>query len=263
MLKTIVMTTYYKNEKYIDQCIKVLNIFWKGHPDIYVVGEKGHFKHSKKYSVDTSDWSVRLAQGLNFLARDGILRDGDYLLLLNEDHVPLLPISNEKIEKIAKYMKINKIAFVSLSGYGRDKLESKIDDIEIYAQSEYMEFYAELQPSIWEFNHLLCIVSKACQERISDPWRFEYIKDTEMHFTSIYAYSGKGIWPSRLEGFMNKGRVSLNSVFAMKNPIFSKLRLRLILDFLYDLPSYIACWVKKKLRSIMARIKKWKFFMLA
>ena len=47
-LRAILMPTYSKYERYVDQCAVAVDTFWPGHPELWVLSDRGDFSYALK-----------------------------------------------------------------------------------------------------------------------------------------------------------------------------------------------------------------------
>lgn len=251
-MEAIIITTYSKNEKYIDHCIKILNTLWPNHPKIYVLTDKGNFKYNKKVVIKDSSWIKVVAEGMKVLVENKKINNDDYIFLLLEDHIPLEMVPDDLINRFVEYIKEKKISFLSLTGHGGAKKITEIAGQEIFEIHEKFQFYSELHPAIWKVSHLINITKKALKVNRRTIWDLEHVRDSQVkHYTSGRYKKGKFIWPSFFGGFLFKGRLNIKALKKMHHPVFKDLKKILIKDYISGFPAYCCYRIKRKFNTLV------------
>jgi hypothetical protein len=242
----IVIPTYSKNEKYCNLVVDFLNSVWVNHPEVWFLTDGTAINSSNVIRIESDNWIEILYYGLIELKNR--YNSLEYIYLILEDLIPLWELSHIEllnIERIARHHKLKCVSFTTYDGdWGSHNLV-EIEGINLYKVPTSFSFYSQLQPAIWELDHLINTCKFALDNKKLDPWSFEYIVLNEQHYVAEYP------WTSIMNGFLVSGRVNLEAIWKIQLPEGKALRKQLLKDYLLDLPDLIKYRVKRKMQTIM------------
>lgn len=244
----ILIPTHYKNEKYCNLLLDMLDVNWPNHPELWFLTDGENINYPNVIKVDNKNWLIVLYKGLKFLINK--YPDLDYIYLVLEDLIPLWSLSVQELTKIENVVinnKLKNVSFITYPAYWGQENEVKLDGITLYKIPEGFDFYSQLQPAIWEVDHLMKICEYALENNLLDAWSFEWIKSEEQHYVSSYQ------WPTVFNGFLVRGRVNLPAINKIKSPEGKKLKNQLLKSFIFDLPSLIKYRINRKFNSILSK----------
>lgn len=226
----LVMSTYSRNERYIDLCTEILAYHWPNHPELIVCTDRGNFNYSDSVIAREACWPSVLAVGIDQLIERGRLHRKDHVILLLEDHVPHAPIDDAAIRELSTFLAEHGDTYLNLSGYGAGDAIAVVGAHTVHLL--HIHTFSSLHPAIWSVSHLRKTLAHARAHGITDPWAFERISlpDTT-HYTT-----DKQIWPSAHGGFLWRGLVNVPSLRYMRKGPATKLRRLLLLKLLLESP---------------------------
>jgi len=238
-LKAIIMPSCRKHGKYIDYSISIIDYFWPGHPEIWVISDDVNFKYAKSVAIKSPHWVVMMNQGVGELLKRGVLNEEDYVLLILEDHIPYKEVDAQLILAIANCAIEKKLQFVNLTGHGGEveKKIAEVNGVGIYEVYPGFPQYSETHPAIWNAGYLNRVMAKDIVLKRLSIWEAEDVIDPgSVHYAAGKYCFNKYIWPTIFSGFLINGRVNIKAIMKMKLPVFSGLRRVLIKDFILRLP---------------------------
>lgn len=245
----VVTPVYSRTERYCGPLMELVDKTWPGHPDIWFVTDGNGVKNFNCIKVKSTCWVESLRDGLLELRKR--FPDLQYVYLVLEDFYPLWAFDTMELSKVQKAVVKHQLKHVTLPTY--EYLEStekrRFDDVELYPVPSSFTFYSQLQPAIWNFNHLLSTCEEALNNKIHNAWAFERIVGQETHYVSLCR------WPSVLNGFMEQRRINRKAFSRISFPEGRALKTMLVRDYLLDLPAYIIYRLRRKAGSIAA---KWR-----
>ncbi len=246
-LRAILMPTCGKYERYIDGCADAIDALWPGHPDLWVLTDRGDFRYGRSVVVERLEWAALVAGAVDRLVADGHLTRSDRVLLLIEDHTPVAAVPWVDVERVAALSVERDLKFVSLNGdfgTGRTAEIGRAGALGVYEMAPDYLYFSSLHPAIWEVGHLSDMLAHARAAGDVDPWRFEKLRLPGVpHFTT------DAVWTSHYGGFLKGGWVDIHVVRAMKHPGLRRLRRELLAVWAGQRPSY--WWMR--LRRVSAR----------
>ena len=243
-LRAILMPTYSKYERYVDECTVAVDTFWPGHPDLWVLTDQGHFRYARSVVVRSPQWVGVVAGSIEELLAQGALTRADRVLLLIEDHVPIEALRWADVERAGEVAARRDLKFVSLNGdfgSGRGALVERVGNLSVYDMPSDYLYFSSLHPAIWEIGHLMDMLAHAQAIGHVDPWRFE-----KLRLEGVPHYTTDEVWSSHFGGFLKGGWVDLQAVRAMKHPALRRLRLRLFLDWAAQQPAYVRMRLRRR-----------------
>lgn len=239
-LKAILLSTYSKNEKYIDPCISAIDILWPSHPKIWVISDRGNFKYKERVIVKSRNWANVMIGGIDSLLSTHMLEIDDHVIMLLEDHTPIETINEKWINSIMIYIGMKGLKYVNLSHHGQGDKAGEIDGIYIYKIKDDFIYYSSFHPAIWNVGHLRNIMNQAILLNKPDPWHAEEVKiHNVIHHTAIIQ-NCDCIWPSSFSGFLKSRRANIEVLKNMKNPALRDLRKILMRDWILAAPERMA-----------------------
>ncbi|MBD2208373.1 hypothetical protein H6G64_02160 [Calothrix sp. FACHB-156] len=234
----LIILTYHGYEKYCNYFIDYLKYSWPNHPEVWFLTDGGAINHPNVITVKSDKWLIVLYEGLKQLKNK--YNDLDYTYLVLEDLLPLSPVSDSHLSKIENIIDQHQLKCVSFVVYPHKYLGNDIvtlDNIKLYQVPRSFEQYSQLQPAIWNMNHLLNICQHALDNNFLDPWSFEKIVSDEQHYVSEY------YWPSVFNGFLHGKHPVWEAIWKVKTPEAKQFRNQLIKDYF----SWIASRIRTKL----------------
>ena len=243
-LRAILMPTYSKYERYVDQCAVAVDTFWPGHPELWVLSDRGDFRHARSVIVRSPDWVGVVAGSIERLVANGALTRSDRVLLLIEDHVPIEALRWAEVDRIGEIAVRRDLKFVSLNGdfgTGRAALVERTGTLGVYEMPSGYLYFSSLHPAIWEIGHLIDMLAHARAAGHVDPWRFE-----KLRLEGVPHYTTDEVWSSHFGGFLKGGWVDIHAVRAMRHPALRRLRIRLFLDWAAQQPAYVRMRLRRR-----------------
>ncbi|MBD2385329.1 hypothetical protein [Cylindrospermum sp. FACHB-282] len=231
----LIIVTYHGYEKYCNYFLEYLNYAWPNHPEIWFLTDGKNINHPNVITVESDKWLIVLYSGLKCLKDK--YSNLDYAYLLLEDLIPLDKISESYLSKLERTIYKNQLNCVSFLTYNSDWEDKRvyIDNLKLYSVPQSFPFYSQLQPAIWNMEHLLSVCEYALDNSILDPWQFERIVLGDKHYVSEYP------WPSVLNGLLHSGQPNWQAIRKIKTPEGEKLRNKLIKDYFL--------WLIKRFKS--------------
>jgi hypothetical protein len=253
-LRAIIMPTHIKNEKYIDHCVRAINVFWPVHPAVWVLSDRGRYEHKNSIIINSPHWVEVLKKGIDELLRRNILKNDDYVLLIHEDHIPISDVPEKIITSVVDYAAKKGLKFISFTGHGGDLKVGEIAGLGLFSMRDDFPYYSEHHPAIWHVGHLLDTLNEAMRLNYLDPWKSEKIKIAGVtHYTLGEYHADDYTWPSPFSGFLIFGHVNMKAVRRMESPNLKVLKRMLIIDWICQFPRRIVNRSSIELEHFLAR----------
>lgn len=229
----IILSTFSKNEHYIDLCMKVIDELWADHPEVIIFTDRGRFLNSNKIISTQREWVAMMSECIDQCIDLKKIDFNEQVLILLEDHIPYGNIDGKLIFELGEFLKINGNTYLNLSGHGRS--EKIIDIYGCNVHNMVLHTFSSLHPSIWSVEHFKRTLDYAIKNNITDPWGFEKIRlENKKHFTT-----GSLIWPSTHGGFLWTGMVNVPALKYMKQGSLLPLRRKLFIKLIREAPGRI------------------------
>ena len=209
----LIIVTYHGYEKYCNYFVEYLKYSWHNHPEIWFLTDGKTINHPNVITVESNEWVIILSEGLKQLKNR--YSNLEYAYLVLEDLIPLWQLSHSYLSKIEKMIYTYQLNCVSFIVYSKKYLENDIvefDDIKLYKIPSNFPYYSQLQPAIWNVEHLLSICEHAIDKGTLDPWSFEKIVLGDKHYVSEY------YWPSVMHGFLHSKHPVWEAIWKIKLP---------------------------------------------
>lgn len=103
--------------------------------------------------------------------------------------------------------------------------EHFINDKKFYLIPKGIIPSSQLQPTIWQVDHLLDTIDYAINSKKLNPWDFESIRIVDEHYISDYG------WPNVLDGFFIRDKINIDILSIIKLPEGRKLKNKLIYEY--------------------------------
>lgn len=239
-LKAILLSTYSRNEKYIDPCVSAIDLLWPSHPKIWVISDRGKFKYKERVIVKNCNWAGVMINSIDSLIDTHALGADDYVVMLLEDHTPIETINEKWINSVIIYMGMKGLKYVNLCHHGEGDEAGEIGGVRIYKIKDDFLYYSSFHPAIWNVGHLRNIINRAILSNKPDPWHAEEVRiDNVIHYTAI-GQNRNYIWPSSFSGFLKNRTANLEALKNMKNPALRDLKKVLTRDRILSAPGRMA-----------------------
>lgn len=211
----ILVSTYARNEAYLDLVRHAFTRNWPQHPPLWVLtdgppGDSGDNSGGGTRDepdiirVPRADFVTVLANGLTALDARQPGLDRIYLIL--EDLCPLWPVDAAALEALAAGAAaagIDAVAFPTFPWRRREAPRSVAGQT-LYRVPEAFPFPNQLQPGLWRLAYLADLVEGLRRAGVTDPWHFEKhrLDGQRPHYVAALG------WPSVHHGFLRGGRVN-------------------------------------------------------
>lgn len=226
----IIVSTYSKNERYLDLCIEILRQNWQQHPDVVVFSDEGAFTYQRRVLSGDVTWVGMMSECLRKSIREGLIGEDDQVILLLEDHVPHGAVDGKLIDALGKYLRRLGNTYLNLCAHGvADQCGSEVG-CSVHAM--HLHTYSSLHPAIWSVGHLQRSFRAARETGAESPWQFERLRlPSSLHYTT-----GISVWPSPHGGFLWRGVVNRPALSTMKAGALKALRRRLLVRLVGEMP---------------------------
>jgi len=222
----ILSPTYSKNEKYCDILISLLDNYWPNHPKLYFVTDSGdNIKYENKIITENTKWVEMLYESLITLKQ--IESSCDYIFLILEDLFPIWDMDYNDLNKyleISKKSNLNYVSFLTFDAdWGKDNYRQFFGK-DFYFIHNNFNYHSQLQPALWKYDHLIKTLEYALENKINDPWKFEFIKFSDDHYVADFR------WPNILNGLLVGNLINYEALEKIQLPEGRKLKNSLIID---------------------------------